>query len=482
MLDLQNTPYHEIRKLLLQKELSVKEVVQNSLALAEKDKLNSFREVTADYALQQAEVIQQKIDDNTAGLLAGLTLAVKDNYCNKGVKTTACSRILENFVPAYESTVTAKSFAAGAIMIGKANMDEFAMGSSNTNSYFGDVINPWKEKGSSENLVAGGSSGGSAVAVAAKICAGALGTDTGGSVRLPAAFTGVIGAKPTYGRCSRYGIIAFASSFDQTGVFANNITDTAMILQSICGVDKNDSTSKDIATPDLLNALGKGIKGMKIGVPKEYLEGDIADEIKEHMQSVCNVLRDAGAEIKEVSLPNTKHALASYYIITSAEMSSNLSRYDGVRYSSRISGDGLSFAEMVKKTRSECLGTEVKNRIMVGTYVLSASHFGDYFEHAKKVRRIIYNEFKEVFNDVDTILTPTSKSTAFPISAVNDPIAMYNNDIFTVPSSLAGVPAVSVPVGLDRKGLPIGLQVISKHFAEEDMFKVAYIIEKNTKI
>ena len=482
MTDLQNIPFHEIRNLLLKKELSVKEVVEHSLALAESDSFNAFREVTADYALRQAEEVQQQINQNKAGLLAGLSLAVKDNYCNKGVKTTACSKMLENFIPAYESTVTAKSFASGAIMIGKTNMDEFAMGSSNTNSYFGDVINPWKKKGSDEDLVAGGSSGGSAVAVAAKICAGALGSDTGGSVRLPAAFTGVVGAKPTYGRCSRYGIIAFASSFDQAGIFANNITDTAMILQSVCGVDTNDSTTKDIAPPDLINSLGKSIKGMKVGLPKEFLIDDLSIEVKNHIQAVINILRDAGAEIIDVSLPSTKHALAAYYIITSAEMSSNLSRYDGVRYGRRVHNEGQNFAEMVKKTRSECFGDEVKNRIIVGTYVLSASHFGDYFEHAKKVRRIIYNEFKDVFNEVDMLLTPTSKSTAFPISAAKDPVAMYNNDIFTVSSSLAGVPAVSVPVGFDNNGLPIGLQVIGKHFAEADIFKVAYIIEKNSKI
>ena len=479
MVDIENISYFALRKLLISKKLLVKELVEYSLLLAEKEAFNAFREITADYALKQAKISQSKIDAGKAGLLEGLTVAVKDNFCSKGITTTACSRMLKNFVPDYESTVTGKIFSAGAIMIGKTNMDEFAMGSSNTNSYFGNVINPWKQKNNDINLIPGGSSGGSAVAVATRICAAALGTDTGGSVRLPASFTGTIGVKPTYGRCSRYGMISFASSFDQAGVFTNNIQDSAMVLQSMCGFDIKDGTTKNIAPPNLLGVLGKSIKGVKIGIPREYLSISIHAEIKEHIEEVCKALRSSGAEIITISLPSIQYSLAAYYIISSAEMSSNLARYDGVRYGTRIEYKDMNYIQMVKKTRSECFGKEVKKRIMMGTYVLSSNHFCDYFQHAKKIRRIIYNEFADIFNNVNIIITPTSKSTAFPISAVNDSIQLYNNDIFTIPSSLTGLPSLSMPIGLDKKGLPIGMQLISSHFAEEDLYRIAYVIERN---
>lgn len=478
MVALQNSSYFNTRRLLLQKKLSVRELVEHSIALAQEDKLNTFREVTADNALKQAELSQQRINNKTAGPLEGLTLAVKDNYCTKGIKTTASSKMLENFLPSYESTVTQRLFSSGAVMIGKANMDEFAMGSSNTNSYFGDVINPWKQRNNNQNLVSGGSSGGSAVAVASKICYGGLGSDTGGSVRLPAAFTGVVGFKPTYGRCSRHGIIAFASSFDQAGIFAHNIMDCSMILESICGFDNKDSTSKNLKEPNLVEVLGESIRGLRIGIPKEYLEGEIALDIRESVQEVCNILSNAGADVRSISLPNTQYALPAYYIIASAEMSSNLARYDGVRYGTRIEEEGASYNEMLSQTRSQCFGQEVKNRIMMGTYVLSASHFGDYFDHAKKVRRVIHDEFKEAFKEIDVMVTPTSKSTAFPISSATDTVGMYDNDIFTIPSSLAGIPALSIPAGIDHKGLPIGIQLIANHFAEDNLCRVAHIIEK----
>ena len=364
-------------------------------------------------------------------------------------------------------------------MIGKANMDEFAMGSSNTNSYFGNVINPYRASDSNRDLVAGGSSGGSAAAVAANMCLGALGSDTGGSVRLPAAFTGTVGVKPTYGRCSRFGMIAFASSLDQAGVFANNITDVGLIVEAISGFDENDSTSKDIASPDILNSIGKSIKGMKVGVPKEYQKENLNQTIVDYLEKAKQWFIDAGAEIVNISLPHTDHALATYYIITSAEASSNLARYDGVRYGTRIEGHGDNFQDMIERTRGECFGAEVKRRIISGTYVLSSSHFGAYYQKAQKVRRLIANDFVSAFEKVDVILTPTTSNPAFAIGEKSNPIDMYNNDLFTVPASLAGLPCMSIPIGFSHNKLPLGLQLIANSYDEENLFKFANIVEKS---
>ncbi|RST67208.1 Asp-tRNA(Asn)/Glu-tRNA(Gln) amidotransferase subunit GatA [Candidatus Aquarickettsia rohweri] len=476
-------PYYKVQKLLVDKDISVVEFIKLYIEIA-KDanvKYNAYREITEEYALNQAQESQKRFDNGQALKIEAMPIGVKDNYCTKGILTTACSKMLENFIPPYESTVTSKLFANGGIMIGKTNMDEFAMGSSNTNSYFGDVINPYKANDSDKNLVAGGSSGGSAAAVAANTCLGALGSDTGGSVRLPAAFTGTVGIKPTYGRCSRYGIIAFASSLDQAGVFANNITDAALILESISGFDENDSTSKNKVTPNLIDNIGKSIKGMKVGIPKEYQKDNINPEIKSYLEKAKKWFLDAGAELVDISLPHTDYALATYYIITSAEASSNLSRYDGVRYGTRIEKEGDNFKDMIERTRGECFGDEVKRRIISGTYVLSASHFGDYYQKAQKIRRLIANDFISAFEKVDVILTPTSSNPAFAIGEKTNPIDMYNNDLFTVPASLAGLPCMSIPVGFSKNKLPLGIQLISKSYDEENLFRFAYVMEKNSE-
>ena len=481
MQELLNLPYHKLRKLLIDKELSALELVNCFLdSVQEKNsKYNAFREITRNYALEQAKLSQKRINAGEMGKIECCPIGVKDNYCTKGVLTTACSKILENFIPTYESTVTQKLFAEGGIMIGKTNMDEFAMGSSNTNSYFGNVINPYKASDSDKDLVAGGSSGGSATAVTAKMSLSALGSDTGGSVRLPAAFTGTIGIKPTYGRCSRYGIIPLASSLDQTGVFANNLIDTALVLESVMGFDEKDSTSKNLAIPDILNSIGKSVKGLKIGIPKEY--EDASPSIMEYWEKAKKWFIDAGAEIINISLPHTDYALATYYIIMSAEASSNLARYDGVRYGVRIEEKGDGFYDMIEKTRTECFGEEVKRRIISGTYVLSASHFGDYYQKAQKVRRQIANDFHEAFSKVDAILTPTTANPAFGVNDKPNPIDMYYNDLFTAPASLAGLPAISMPVGLSKNKLPLGLQIICRPYDEAGMFKFATIIERNSE-
>ena len=478
MQELKGLPYYKIRQLLVDKKVSALELTKVYIETSREanKKYNAYREITDEYAINQAKASQERIDKGQALKIEAMPIGVKDNYCTKGVLTTACSRMLENFIPPYESTVTNKLFANGGIMIGKANMDEFAMGSSNTNSYFGDVINPYKASDSNRNLVAGGSSGGSAAAVAANMCLGALGSDTGGSVRLPAAFTGTVGVKPTYGRCSRYGIIAFASSLDQAGVFANNITDAALILESISGFDENDSTSKDIASLDILNSIGKSVKSMKVGIPKEYQKDNLNQTIVDYLEKAKQWFIDAGAEIVDISLPHTDHALATYYIITSAEASSNLARYDGVRYGTRIEEHGDNFQDMIERTRGECFGAEVKRRIISGTYVLSASHFGDYYQKAQ-VRRLIANDFTDAFKKVDVILTPTTSNPAFAIGEKSNPIDMYNNDLFTVPASLAGLPCMSVPVGFSHNKLPLGLQLIANSYDEENLFKFANIIE-----
>jgi aspartyl-tRNA(Asn)/glutamyl-tRNA(Gln) amidotransferase subunit A len=481
MQELKGLPYYKIRQLLIDKKVSALELTNAYIETSREanKKYNAYREITDEYAINQAKASQERIDKGQALKIEAMPIGVKDNYCTKGVLTTACSRMLENFIPSYESTVTNQLFANGGIMIGKANMDEFAMGSSNTNSYFGNVINPYRASDSNRDLVAGGSSGGSAAAVAANMCLGALGSDTGGSVRLPAAFTGTVGVKPTYGRCSRFGMIAFASSLDQAGVFANNITDVGLIVEAISGFDENDSTSKDIASPDILNSIGKSIKGMKVGVPKEYQKENLNQTIVDYLEKAKQWFIDAGAEIVNISLPHTDHALATYYIITSAEASSNLARYDGVRYGTRIEGHGDNFQDMIERTRGECFGAEVKRRIISGTYVLSSSHFGAYYQKAQKVRRLIANDFVSAFEKVDVILTPTTSNPAFAIGEKSNPIDMYNNDLFTVPASLAGLPCMSIPIGFSHNKLPLGLQLIANSYDEENLFKFANIVEKS---
>ncbi len=439
--------------------------------------LNAYITETPEIALKQAKESDKRRASGDARPLEGIPVGIKDLFCTNGVKTTAASKILGDFVPRYESTVTQKMFDDGCVMLGKLNLDEFAMGSSNTTSYFGDVINPWKEKENDKDLVPGGSSGGSASAVAAGLCLAATGTDTGGSIRQPASFCGVTGIKPTYGRCSRYGIVAFASSLDQAGVFAKNTKDCAIMLKSMAGFDPMDSTSADIEVPDFPDALTGDIKGLKVGIPKEYKVDGMSKEIAKLWDKGIEYMKDAGAEIVDISLPHTKYALATYYILAPAEASSNLARYDGVRYGLRVEGNSLD--ETYEKTRAEGFGDEVKRRILIGAYVLSAGYYDAYYVKAQKVRRLISNDFRHAYEKCDVILTPTAPSAAFAIGEKqDDPIAMYLNDVFTVPSSLAGLPAMSVPAGLSSKGLPLGLQIIGKAWDEATVLKVGDVIEK----
>ena len=414
---------------------------------------------------------------NTNNLLNGIPIAIKDLFCTQSMPTTAASKILKDFRPPYESFVTKKLLNQGSIFIGKTNCDEFAMGSANTTSFFGNVINPLSSK---ENpLVPGGSSGGSAAAVAAKLCLGATGTDTGGSIRQPASFCGIVGVKPTYGLCSRWGIIAFASSLDQAGIFANSVEDSAILLQSIAGHDSQDSTSANIKIPNYLDSIESNMAGKVVGIPQEYNVEGIPDEINMIWEDAIKKLENGGAKIKRISLPHTKYALPTYYIIAPAEASSNLPRYDGVKYGFR-SNTIKSLDEMYEMTRNEGFGKEVKRRILIGTYVLSAGYYDAYYLKAQKVRKLIANDFSEAFKECDFILTPTTPSAAFPIGEKEeDPIKMYLNDIFTVPASLAGIPGISIPFGKSREGLPLGVQILSKHFDEQTIFNAASYLEKN---
>jgi aspartyl-tRNA(Asn)/glutamyl-tRNA(Gln) amidotransferase subunit A len=440
--------------------------------------LNAYITPTPEAALAQAEAADAAIARGEGGALAGIPLGIKDLFCTAGVRTTAASRILEPFVPPYESTVTANLLRDGAVFLGKTNLDEFAMGSSNETSAFGTVTNPWSQPGSNARLVPGGSSGGSAAAVAAGIAMGATGTDTGGSIRQPASLCGIVGMKPTYGRCSRWGVVAFASSLDHPGPFARNVADTAVLLRSMAGFDPKDSTSADRPVPDYLAACGRGVKGLRIGVPREYRQDGMAPEIEALWQQGLAWLRDAGAETVEVSLPHTKYGLAAYYIIAPAEASSNLARYDGVRFGHRAR-DGEDLIDLYERTRAEGFGDEVRRRILIGTYVLSAGYYDAYYTKAQKVRTLILRDFTEAFRDVDALLTPTTPNAAFPIGAkMDDPVTMYLNDVFTVPADLAGVPAMSVPGGLDGAGLPLGLQVMGRPFDEETVFAVGAAIER----
>ena len=445
------------------------------------DDLNAFVHKTPEIALEQARAADARIKAGDAPSMCGIPLGIKDLFCTKGVPSQAASNILKGFKPEYESTVTTKLFGAGAVMLGKLNMDEFAMGSSNETACYGNVISPWRRKGSNVQLTPGGSSGGSAAAVAADLCLAATGTDTGGSIRQPAAFTGIVGIKPTYGRVSRWGIVAFASSLDQAGPMTKSVRDAAIMLQTMCGHDPKDSTSADIPVPDFEAALTGDIRGKVIGIPKEYRMDGMPAEIEALWQNGIAMMRDAGAEVRDISLPHTKYALPAYYVIAPAEASSNLARYDGVRYGHRAkltAGDGIT--KMYEKTRAEGFGPEVQRRIMVGTYVLSAGFYDAYYNRARKVRALIKRDFEQAFAaGVDAILTPATPSAAFGLGEMSDadPIQMYLNDVFTVTVNLAGLPGISVPVGLDAQGLPLGLQLIGRPWDEAELLKCAHVLE-----
>ncbi|HMF67539.1 MAG TPA: Asp-tRNA(Asn)/Glu-tRNA(Gln) amidotransferase subunit GatA [Phyllobacterium sp.] len=442
--------------------------------------LNAYIVTTPEKALEMAKASDARFAAGNVGPLEGIPLGIKDLFGTEGIHTQAASHILDGFKPHYESTVTANLWADGAVMLGKLNMDEFAMGSSNETSYYGPVKNPWRAKGSNADLVPGGSSGGSAAAVAARLCAGATATDTGGSIRQPAAFTGTVGIKPTYGRCSRWGIVAFASSLDQAGPIARDVRDAAILLKSMASVDAKDTTSVDIAVPDYEAAIGKPLAGLKIGIPKEYRVEGMPEEIEKLWQQGISWLKDAGASIVDISLPHTKYALPAYYIVAPAEASSNLARYDGVRYGLRIPGKDI--VDMYERTRANGFGDEVKRRIMIGTYVLSAGYYDAYYLQAQKVRNLIKKDFEDVFHaGVDAILTPATPSAAFGIADQDmaaDPVKMYLNDIFTVTVNMAGLPGIAVPAGLDGRGLPLGLQLIGRPFDEETLFQTAHVIEQ----
>ncbi|CAN5230652.1 Asp-tRNA(Asn)/Glu-tRNA(Gln) amidotransferase subunit GatA [soil metagenome] len=440
--------------------------------------LNAYVEVTADKAIDMAKASDAKLAAGQGGVLEGAPLGIKDLFCTEGVQTTAGSNMLRGFVPPYESTVTANLWRDGAVMLGKLNMDEFAMGSSNETSAFGPVVNPWKSKSSNANLTPGGSSGGSASAVAADLCLAATASDTGGSIRQPAAFTGTVGIKPTYGRASRFGMVAFASSLDQAGPIARNVEDAALLLKSMCSFDVKDSTSLDIPTPDWSSYVGQSVKGLRIGVPAEYVVDGMPDEIQKIWADGMSWLKDAGCEIVPISLPHTKYALPTYYIVAPAEASSNLARYDGMRFGHRASS-ATSLTDLYEASRAEGFGAEVKRRLIIGAYVLSAGFYDAYYVRALKVRRRIAEDFDNVWGQVDAILTPSTPSAAFAIGDKEvDPVTMYLNDIFTVTANLAGLPGISVPAGVDANGLPLGLQVIGKALDEATVFQVGAALEK----
>jgi aspartyl-tRNA(Asn)/glutamyl-tRNA(Gln) amidotransferase subunit A len=480
MSELTSLTLAEARDRLRRREFSAVELADAHVALMEKARaLNAFVLETPQRARTMAEAADARLGAGDARPLEGLALGIKDMFTTKDVRTTACSHILENFLPTYESTVSSNLWRDGAVMLGKLNNDEFAMGSSNETSFFGPVISPWRRKGANTPLVPGGSSGGSASAVAAGLCLGATGTDTGGSIRQPAAFTGIVGIKPTYGRCSRWGIVAFASSLDQAGPFARTVRDAAILLTSMAGYDPKDTTSVDRPVPDYEAAIGKPIKGMKIGIPKEYRVDGMAAEIDKLWEQGAQWLKAAGAELVEVSLPHTKYALPAYYIVAPAEASSNLARYDGVRYGLRAPARDI--ADMYQRTRAEGFGKEVRRRIMIGTYVLSTGYYDAYYLRAQKVRTLIKRDFEQVFAEgVDALLTPATPSAAFGIGekGAADPIEMYLNDVFTVTVNMAGLPGLSVPGDLSAEGLPLGLQLIGRPFDEETLFSLGHVIEQ----
>jgi aspartyl-tRNA(Asn)/glutamyl-tRNA(Gln) amidotransferase subunit A len=480
MTDLTRFTIAQAREHLRKKDFTALELADAHLAAIEaKRGLNAFITVAADVARERAKESDYRLKTGDAGPLEGIPLGIKDLFCTEGVLTTAGSHILDGFTPAYESTVTQQLRDAGAVMLGKLNLDEFAMGSSNLTSYHGPVKNPWRGKANAD-LVPGGSSGGSGAAVAAHLAMGATGTDTGGSIRQPAAFCGIVGVKPTYGRCSRWGIVAFASSLDQAGPMTRTVRDAAIMLKAMAGHDPKDSTSAPLVLPDVEAALSQGVKGLKIGVPKEYRPDGLNTEVAALWDKGAAWLKAAGADIVEISLPHTKYALPTYYIVAPAEASSNLARYDGVRFGLRVPGASLD--EMYAMTRAVGFGAEVKRRILIGTYVLSAGYYDAYYLKAQKVRALIAQDFAAAFERVDAILTPTAPTAAFGLNEKpDDPVAMYLNDVFTVPASLAGIPGASVPAGLNGDGLPLGLQVLAKRWDEETMFRVCQVLEDSAE-
>lgn len=466
---------------LKSKHYKVTEIIDAHIeqAIAQKT-LNSYITETFDQARQQAKKSDENYRNSVNRKLEGIPIAVKDLFCTKNIRTTAGSRMLAQFIPPYESTVSQKVFNSGAILMGKCNMDEFAMGSSNTTSYFGNVINPWKAQDSNQNLVPGGSSGGSAAAVSSFTAMASLGSDTGGSIRQPAAFTGTFGIKPTYGRCSRWGMIAFASSLDQAGVFTRNVTDAALILEVMMGFDPQDSTSINQSIPELQSASSKSVKGMKIGIPTDLMEMDgINPEILQMWQDAIKMMRAEGASIVNITLPHAKYALPVYYVIAPAEASSNLARYDGVRYTYRTDRHCMNLDDLYRFTRTEGFGLEVKRRIMIGTYVLSSTHMDEYYLKAQKVRSLIANDFKNAYDKVDVIMLPSTPNAAFCINEVPDnPLTMYLNDILTIPASLAGLPCSSVPAALNSRGLPLGIQIVAPALDEYSVLRASAVIER----
>ncbi len=479
MSDLTALTIAEVRDGLSAKRFSAVELTQAYLAAMEKARaLNAYIVETPEKALAMAAESDLRIARGDTRPLEGVPLGIKDLFCTEGVHSQAASHVLDGFTPTYESTVTSNLWADGAVMLGKLNMDEFAMGSSNETSYYGPVVNPWRSSASNAPLVPGGSSGGSATAVAARLCAGATATDTGGSIRQPAAFTGTVGIKPTYGRCSRWGIVAFASSLDQAGPIARTVKDAAILLKSMASADPKDTTSADLPVPDYEQAVGLGVKGLKIGIPKEYRVDGMPPEIELLWERGKAWLTDAGAEMVDISLPHTRYALPAYYIVAPAEASSNLARYDGVRYGLRVPGDDI--ISMYEATRSAGFGKEVKRRVLIGTYVLSAGYYDAYYLRAQRVRTLIKRDFEQVFADgIDAILTPATPTAAFGLEAMAlaSPIEMYLNDVFTVTVNMAGLPGIAVPAGVTGEGLPLGLQLIGRPFDEEMLFRTGQAIE-----
>ena len=468
----------EAREGLCKKEFSAIELTEAYIAVIERARiLNAYIVETPDKARDMARASDARLSKGEGGALEGIPLGIKDLFATKGVHTQACSHVLDGFKPTYESTITENLWRDGAVMLGKLNMDEFAMGSSNETSYYGNVINPWRRHNSNAALVPGGSSGGSASAVAAHICAAATATDTGGSIRQPAAFTGCVGIKPTYGRCSRWGVVAFASSLDQAGPIARDVRDAAIMLKSMASVDPKDTTSVDLPVPDYEAAIGKSIKGLRIGIPKEYRADGMSPEIEALWNQGATWLKEQGAEIVEISLPHTKYALPAYYIVAPAEASSNLARYDGVRYGLRVPGNDI--VDMYENSRAAGFGPEVQRRIMIGTYVLSAGYYDAYYVRAQKIRTLIKRDFDEAWSKVDVVLTPATPSPAFAPGEISDPVQMYLNDIFTVTVNMAGLPGIAVPAGVSKDGLPLGLQLIGKPFDEETLFQTAAVIEQS---
>lgn len=478
MTNLTDLTITEARDALKNKDFTAQELTEAYIRNMEANRdLNAFIVETPERALDMARASDIRREKGDVGVMEGIPIGMKDLFCTRDVQTTAASHILEGFIPQYESTVSQNLWDAGAVMLGKTNLDEFAMGSANITSYFGDVKNPWSP--ADKFLVPGGSSGGSSAAVAARSCLAATGTDTGGSIRQPASFTGIVGIKPTYGRCSRWGVVAFASSLDQAGPMTRDVRDAAIMLEAMCGHDPKDSTSVNKAVPKFEEALTGDIRGKKIGIPKEYRMDGMPSEIEKLWEQGAAWLKEAGAEIVEISLPHTKYALPTYYIIAPAEASSNLARYDGIRYGLRVAPEGCSLDELYEATRAEGFGHEVKRRIMIGTYVLSAGYYDAYYKKAQRIRTLIARDFQQAFEKVDAILTPTAPSAAFAKGEkMDDPIAMYLNDVFTVPTSLAGLPGMSLPAGLSSEGLPLGLQIIGNTYDEMSVFNVAGVLEQ----